>query len=132
MVMEGASLETRHRNRLFAGALLLTRVQFGAMHRAQTGMKVHVQLRLGAGLAIAQARKLLGIAEYTLHWNTRLVSAIESQGLQVNIGAKEDRLPMTRGIDHNPHLEVAFARHVIEHVRIPHAVVIFGGEALNA
>jgi hypothetical protein len=43
-------------------------------------------------LAIAQSRKWFGIAEYKLNLKARLVSAIESQGLQVNIGAKEDRI----------------------------------------
>ena len=132
MLIEGASLETRHRNGFFAVALLLTRFKFGDIHRAQTGIKVEVQLSFGAGLAIAQASKLFGIAEYKLNLKTRLVRAIESQGLQVNIGAKEDRLPIALGIDHNHHLEVALELHVIENLMIQHDVVIFGVEAIKA
>ena len=67
MLIEGASLATRHRNGFFAVALLLTRFKFGDIHRAQTGIKVEVQLSFGAGLAIAQASKLFGIAEEKLN-----------------------------------------------------------------
>jgi hypothetical protein len=62
----------------------------------------------------------------------RLVSAIESQGLQVHIGAKEDRIAIALGMNHNHHLEVAFELHVIEHLMIQHDVVIFGVEAFKA
>ena len=132
MLIEGASLETRHRNGLFTVALLLTRFKFGDIHRAQTGIKVKVQFRFGAGLAIAQASKLFGIAEYKLNLEPRLVRTIESQGLQINIGAKEDRIPIALGIDHHHHLEVAPQLHVIENLMIQHDVVIFGVEALKA
>jgi hypothetical protein len=67
MLIEGASLETRHRHRFIGVASLLTRFQFGDIHRAQTGIEVKVQFGFGAGLAIAQTRKLFGIAEDKLN-----------------------------------------------------------------
>ena len=66
MLIEGPSLQTRHRHRLIAVDLLLTRFKPGDIHRAQTRIEVKVQLGFGASLAIAQARKLFRIAEYKM------------------------------------------------------------------
>src|SRR3989337_3308886 len=114
MLIEGASLETRHRKGVFAVASVMTRFQLGDIHRAQTGIEVKVELGFGAGLAITQPGKLFGIAAYKLNLKTCLVSTIESQRLRVNIGAKEDRVPIALGMDHDYHLEVAFELHVSE------------------
>src|SRR5688572_13769055 len=132
MLIEGASLETRHRNWFFTVALLLTHFKFGDIHRAQTRIEVKIQLSFGASLAITQASKLFSISEYKLNLKARLVRAIESQGRQVKIGAKEDRIPIALGIDHNHHLEVAFELHMIENLMTQHDMVIFGVEALKA
>ena len=63
MLIEGPSLQTRHRQGLIAVDLLLTCFQSGNIHSAQARIEVKVQLGFGASLAIAQAGKLFRIAE---------------------------------------------------------------------
>jgi hypothetical protein len=46
MLIEGPSLETRHRNRFIGLASLLTNCKLGQIHRAQTRIEVKVKLGL--------------------------------------------------------------------------------------
>ena len=81
MLIEGPSLQTRHRHGLIAVDLLLTRFKSGDIHGAQTRIEVKVQFGFGASLAIAQARKLFRISEYKFNLKARFVSVIEPQRL---------------------------------------------------
>ena len=113
MLIESASLETQHRNRFIAVILLLARFKLRYIHRAQTGIEVEVKLGFGARLAITETRKLFRIAEDEFNLKARFVKTIESQRLEINIGAKEDRITIGLGIDHDHHLQVAFELDVI-------------------
>ena len=83
-------------------------------------------------MAIAQARKLFGIAEQKLNLKARLVLAIEPQRRQDNIRAKEYRIPIMLGIDHHHHQEGTLPLHMVEHLMLQHDVFICGVEAFKA
>ena len=53
VLIEGPPLETGHRKRLVAVAVLMTCFEFGEGHRAQTGIEVKIEFGFGAGLTIA-------------------------------------------------------------------------------
>src|SRR6266700_902326 len=96
------------------------------------GIEVKIEFGLCAGLAIAQTRKLFGVAKEKFDLKTRLVIAIEPLGLQGDIRAEEHGIAVTLGMDHDHHLEIALQLHVVEHLMVQHDMLVFGIEALKA
>ena len=67
-----------------------------------------------------------------LDLEARFVIAVEPLGLQVNIRAEEHGIALALGMDDNDDLEIAFQLHMVEHLMIPHDVLVFGLQALKA
>src|SRR5688500_5526881 len=110
----------------------MTRLELGKGHGTQTGIEVKIEFGFGAGLAMAQTGELCSVAKEKLDLETRFVIAVESLGLQVNIGAEEHRIALALGVDDNDDLEVAFQLHMVEHLMIQHDMLVFGLQALKA
>ena len=83
-------------------------------------------------MAINQAGKLFTVAKEKLDLETGFIRAIQGEGIQIDIGAKEHHISIGVGVDHHDHLEVTFQLHVIEDLMMHNDVLIFGLSALKS
>src|ERR671926_72667 len=118
MLIESPPFETRHGKRLGGVSSLLTRFKLSEGHSAQTRVEVKVEFGLRAGLTIGQARKLFAVAKQKLDLEARFVVAVERQRIQVDIRAKEHRIPVVVGVHHTHHQKVTSKLHMVDHLMI--------------
>src|SRR5215813_5840881 len=112
MLIESPPLETRHGKRLGGVSSLLTRFKLSEGHGAQTRVEVKVEFGLRASLTIGQAGKLFAVAKQKLDLEARFVIPVERQRIQVDIRAKEHRIPVVLGVHHDHHQKVTFKLHM--------------------
>jgi hypothetical protein len=89
-------------------------------------MAVTGECGLRAGLAVTPTGQLLGGAEETRHVNTRVVIAVDGQGIHIHLGAHEHSTPMMRGIDHEEPTQGARQLHMGDHLVREHQVGLVG------
>src|SRR5919108_2830143 len=87
MLITTTPLATGQRERHSALVGYLTGLQLGEAHGAQTGIAMKPQLACRAGLTIAQARELFGVAAQKFDLETRFV--VDTHGLTPVALAKE-------------------------------------------
>ena len=76
-------------------------------------------------MTVGQTGKLLGVSEQKLDLEARLVIAVESQSVYVDVSAKEHSPPVVFGVNHEHHAEVTLKLHMIEDLMIEHDLVLF-------
>ncbi len=91
-----------------------------------------MQLGLGTRLTGTQRRKLLGVPKEKFDLEARFVGAIEAVHIHIGIRAEQHRPPVSAGIDHEHHTQIAPKMHVVEDLVIEHDGVVLARYTLKA
>ena len=100
--------------------------QPGDIDRGQRGVQVAVELVLAAGLALGQARELLGVAEQKLNLEAQVVVIGDLCGLLLQVGRGQQHVLVAAGVQQQHHAQCAGEALGMEQLRVEADVVVDG------
>lgn len=122
--MKTTPLETGHGERRASLIGYLRGLKLGEAHGAQTGIEMKAQLACRAGLTIAQACELFGVAEQKFDLKARFVITIAGLSRQRHVRAKEQGIAPSRPVAHQHQAQITLAVTMLHHLMIEFDIFI--------